>query len=245
MHSKTLLFELCSQSRESARAAERGGADRIELCSGLDLGGITPGPALIEDVIQAVSLPIHVLIRPRPGDFVYSSPELTLMLRQVEQAKQAGAAGVTLGVLLAGGRVDVERTLALVEHARPMQVTFHRAFDETRDLGEALEDVILTGADYLLTSGGVCDVLAGAETIARLARQAGERIQIIAGGGLRLASLPEVIRRSGIFAVHGSLTRESGNGASFVPDALERDIREAVRLLRAHSAGLAQRPMTI
>lgn len=228
-----LFFEACVESLQATRAAEFGGADRIELCSRLDCGGVTPAPALMIAVVSAVSIPVHVLIRPRAGDFVYSMEERDAMRRQIDAAREAGASGVALGVLRAEERVNVEATRALIEYARPMDVTFHRAFDETADLSGALEEVIESGADSLLTSGGAQDVLSGAGSIAELAQQARGRIQIIAGGGLRLSNLSEVVRRSGVYALHGSLTRES-HAANGVPDArlLERSVRDAIRLLR-------------
>jgi len=150
---KTYLFELCAESVQAAQAAELGGADRIELCSQLSIGGVTPSEELIAAVIRAVSIPVHVLIRPRGGDFVYSPAEFDQMRRQIDHVKQAGAAGIAIGVLLPDGNVDLERSRELVRHARPLSVTFHRAFDETANLTGALESVIQTGADCLLTSG--------------------------------------------------------------------------------------------
>jgi copper homeostasis protein len=240
---KNFLFELCAESLEAARAAEFGGADRIELCSELSKGGMTPAIDLTTAVIEALTIPVHVLIRPRAGDFVFSQQEFGLMERQIKQARQAGAAGVAIGVLLPDGRVDVERSRKLVELGRPMKVTFHRAFDEAADLDEALEAVIQTGADCLLTSGGAADVLAGADRIARLHTQAGTRLEIMAGGGLQLANLVEVVRRTGVSSLHGSLTRNaysdernlahSTNGRFVSSDAaLEAKVRELVRLLR-------------
>lgn len=229
----TPLFELCAESVEAARAAQAGGADRIELCSGLAVGGITPDAKLIAASLAAVSIPVYVLIRPRSGSFVYTTEEFELMRRQIEEAKSAGASGVAIGMLLSDGRVDVEGTRKLIEWARPMKATFHRAFDETPDLCEALESVIATGADSLLTSGGAAEVLRGAESIGSLARLAGGRIHILAGGGLRLATLTEVVRKSGNFSLHGSLTRKNGNRTPQAAQALlEADVREAVRLLR-------------
>jgi copper homeostasis protein len=241
----TLLFELCAESVEAASAAQTGGADRIELCSALASGGLTPDPALLAASIAAVSIPVYVLIRPRSGDFVFSSEEFALMQQQVEQAKSAGASGVAVGVLLADGRVDVERTGTLIELARPMKATFHRAFDETPDLCEALEDVIETGADGLLTSGGAAEVLGGADCIGSLVRMAGERLHVIAGGGLRLATLAEVVRRSGNFSLHGSLTRKNGHGDPQAARArLEADVREAVRLLQRKYREMADGAMS-
>jgi copper homeostasis protein len=207
---KNFLFELCAENVEAAQAAEAGGADRIELCSQLSIGGVTPDADLIAAAVQALSIPVHILIRPRGGDFVFSASEFAQMRHQIEQAQRVGAAGVAIGMLLPNGRVDVERSRELVRLARPMNVTFHRAFDETADLSQALEDVIQTGADCLLTSGGAPDVLAGAESIARLRIQARERLDIMAGGGLKLANLAEVVCRTGVSYLHGSLTRRNG-----------------------------------
>jgi copper homeostasis protein len=233
----TAFFELCAESREAACAAEAGGADRIELCTELASGGLTPCAELIAASVSALSIPVYVLIRPRAGSFVFSAEEFALMRRQIEEAKEVGASGVALGVLREDGRVDVERTRELVDLARPMAATFHRAFDETPDLEESLERVIETGAEGLLTSGGAREVLGGAESICGLRRQAGDRIDIIAGGGLKLETLPEVVRRSGVFCLHGSLKRkQNGHAAEEDAAALEADVREAVRLLRRELA---------
>jgi len=236
----SLLFELCADSLEAAVIAQAAGADRMELCQELAIGGVTPSDSLLAATLRAVSIPVYVLIRPRGGDFVYTSAEFEQMRGQIEHAKGAGAAGVAIGVLLPDGRVDVERTQELVELARPLHVTFHRAFDETRDLDEALEDVILTGADCLLTSGGAANVLEGAEQIGRLNRLAGDRLEVMAGGGLRLANLPEVVRRSRVTCLHGSLSRARNNGANGSggtaavgqKTVYEEDVREAIRLLQ-------------
>jgi copper homeostasis protein len=229
-----VFFELCVETLKAGRAAEAGGADRIELCSALDLGGMTPIAELQAENLRALSIPVYVLIRPRSGDFCFSPEEFNTMRQQTEQAKEAGASGIAVGVLLKDGRIDVERTRELVELARPLAVTFHRAFDGSPDLHEALEQVIETGADSLLTSGGAADVLTGAELIGSLKEQAGERIQIIAGGGLKLESLVEVVRRAGVYSLHGSLTRKNGNHSSATNgNTLEADVREAIRLLNA------------
>jgi len=237
-------FELCAESLESALSAMRGGADRIELCEELSIGGMTPNEALIRCVLQAVSIPVHVLIRPRGGDFCYTSVEFETMRQQIEWLKVAGAPGVVVGVLLHDRRVDIRRSRELVELARPMKVTFHRAFDETPNLVEALEAVIETGADCLLTSGGEPNVLEGATALARLLGQARARIEIMAGGGLTLANMVEVLERSGVGYLHGSLRRRGPAGGREAIDQrepnnsaalLEADVRTAVKLLRAHS----------
>jgi copper homeostasis protein len=243
---KVPLFELCVTNLEAARAAESGGADRIELCSQLSHGGVTPDLELMRAAIQAVSIPIYVLIRPRTGDFLFSPTEFDQMKCQIEQAKATGASGVAIGVLLPDGHVDVERTRELVALAKPLNVTFHRAFDETPDIAEALEDVIRCGVDCLLTSGGEPDVLTGAESIARLCKLASGRLDVMAGGGLQLTSLVEVLRRTGVCCLHGSLarrlvTRDDGGARPKLQSrsgsvVSEADVREAVRLLHREFA---------
>jgi copper homeostasis protein len=249
------LFELCAETEQAAQAAQSGGATRIELCSQLSIGGVTPSEELTTAVIRALSIPVHVLIRPRGGDFVYSPAEFDRMRQQIEHVKQAGAAGIAVGVLLPDGHVDVERSRELISLARPLSVTFHRAFDETVDVNDALESVIHTGADCLLTSGGAPDVLTGANSIARLRRQAAGRLEIMAGGGLRLANLAEVVRLTGVTYLHGSLTRKNvaptpadtenngnhssnGHAASHPPPVLVADVREAIRLLSEEVAAM-------
>lgn len=232
------LLELCAEGLEAAEVAQAGGADRVELCARLAIGGLTPELAETAATVRALSIPVHVLIRPRGGDFLFSAGEFSQMQHQVEQAKRVGASGVVVGVLLPDGRVDVARSRALVELARPMSVTFHRAIDETPDLNEALEAAIETGADCLLTSGGAPDVLRGADSLARLRTQAGSRIQIIAGGGLRLTNLVEVVRRTGVSHVHGSLIhRIAAPGTGEKAGLRVEDVREAVSLLRREFAG--------
>lgn len=231
-----MLFELCAENLESGLAAEEGGADRIELCADLSVGGITPSAEMMGEALRILDIPIHVLIRPRAGDFVFSSSEFDCMRRQIEAAKRAGASGIATGILLPDGRVDIDRTRELIDLARPMDVTFHRAFDESVELTQALEDVIETGADSLLTSGGAADVLSGAATIRALSEQAAGRIPLMAGGGLRLENLAEVVRLSGVLSLHGSLSRRKGKAAA---PAQAADVREAVRLLREQAAELA------
>ena len=247
---KAYRFELCAESLEAAQAAQAGGADRLELCTELAISGVTPSRTLLADTLKAVSIPVHVLIRPRGGDFVYSETEFALMRRQIQEAKDLGAAGVAVGILLPNGQVDVLRTRELIELARPMCVTFHRAFDEvasydevtnnddrTADVeqifGQALEDVIRTGADCLLTSGGAANVLEGAEQIGRLQAQAGDRLEIMAGGGLKLSNLSEVVRISRVTSLHGSLSRARAvTPAQNSQSILINDLREAIRMLQ-------------
>jgi copper homeostasis protein len=200
-----IVFELCAETMEACLAAREGGADRIELCSGLSEGGITPSHGLVRAAVSRSGLPVHVLVRPRGGSYVYSADEVAVMAEDVLHAKALGAAGVVVGLLLPSGRVDSDAVRRLVELARPMEVTFHRAFDSTPSLREALEDVIATGCKRVLTSGGHLDVVLGADTLAALVAQAGDRIDVAVGGGLRLRNAAMLARRTGASHFHGSL----------------------------------------
>ena len=240
---QAMIFELCAETIDACLAARGGGAHRIELCSGLSEGGITPSHGLIRDAVERSGLPVHVLVRPRGGDFVYSAFEIGVMRRDILHIKELGAAGVVLGILLPNGQVDVEATRALVQLARPLEVPFHRAFDTTPSLQQALEDVIATGADRLLTSGGQPDVVAGAAALAELVRLAGERIEIVVGGGLRLQNAASLAQATHARHFHGSLRRglkqagspsevvgeRSPDGPGYVVDA--EDVRTLIKCL--------------
>jgi copper homeostasis protein len=226
---RDILFELCAETLPDCLAARDGGAQRIELCSNLDVGGLTPAPSLVREAIAQADLPIHVMVRPRAGDFHYSGTEFSTMRDTILQMKSCGATGVVFGLLHPDGTVDIERTLALVILARPMQVTFHRAFDETPDLSQALEDVLATGCDRILTSGGQPDVLAGAPRLAQLVTQSHNRIAIAAGGGLRHNNAAEVSRLTQAVHFHGSLRRRLSATETIV-DA--EDIRSIIDALR-------------
>ncbi len=198
------LCEVCIDSVEGALAAAQGGAERLELCAGLVEGGVTPSPGMLHLVRQSTSLRLHVLIRPRGGDFFYSDLEFAVMQHDILAAKQAGADGVVLGLLLLDGQVDARRTSELAELARPMAVTFHRAFDLCRDPAEALEKLIELKIERLLTSGQKPDALQGQACIAGLVRQSGGRIAILAGGGINAANVGGLVAATGVQEVHFS-----------------------------------------
>src|SRR5579864_8529407 len=188
-----ILLEVCVDSIDSALAADRGGADRIELCSSLLEGGLTPSPGVISTVLGKVSLGVFVMIRPRGGDFCYSDDEFRAMEQDVRTAKQLGADGVVFGILKEDGRIDAARTHRLLEVARPLKVTFHRAFDMSRDLSESLEDVIRAGVDRVLTSGGEQNVELGQAKIAQLHRQAENRVIVMPGSGITEQNVRQLI----------------------------------------------------
>jgi copper homeostasis protein len=200
------LLEISVETLEGALAAERGGADRIELCADLSLGGVTPGADLLRAVRAQVRIPIFSMVRPRAGDFVYSTAEFTEMKRAIADAKESGMDGVVLGVLTKNHRIDIERTRELVELAKPLSVTYHRAFDEIADLRQALEEVIQSGAKRILTSGGAKSALEGAAVLAELIAAGGKRIVIVPGAGISAANIRQIAQRTRAREFHSGLS---------------------------------------
>lgn len=198
------LLEIAANSVASALAAEAGGAARVELCSALEAGGLTPSHAAIAIARERLTIPIHVLIRPRAGDFVFDDLECEVMRCDIEICRVLGCAGVVIGVLTADGDVDAARCRALMDAARGMSVTFHRAFDFVRDPERALETVIALGCERLLTSGQAADALAGAATIRKLVDQARGRITIMPGGGIDAHNIAAIAQATGAREFHAS-----------------------------------------
>ena len=203
----TILVEACVDSVASARAAERGGAGRVELCDALFDGGTTPSAGMIGACKEAVSIPVFVMIRPRGGGFVYAEAERDVMRRDIVVARELGAAGVVIGGLLPNGAVDLALVEMLVEAARGLPVTFHRAFDLTPDLEASLESLAGAGVQRVLTAGGAPTAAEGATALARLVRSAGSRVVVMAGGGVREENVRTLVSISGVREVHVRLTR--------------------------------------
>ena len=229
--SRPIVFELCAETLDACIAARKGGADRIELCTALDVGGLTPDHELVAEAVHRSGLPVHVMLRPHADGFHYSAADFDSICEELHHARRLGVSGVVFGILHADGTVDVERTRTLVDLAGPLETTFHRAFDTTPDLAQALEDVISTGCDRLLTSGGAPDVLTGADALARLVTQAADRIQIAAGGGLRLGNAQAVARITQTRHFHGSLQKPATSPGLRLPISVE-DIRKITRILQ-------------
>lgn len=177
--------EVCVESAEAAQAAEAGGADRVELCAAMEVGGLTPSGRAVAETRRRLKIPFRVLIRPRAGDFVYTEAEFVKMINSVDMARDLGASGVVLGVNRPSGVVDLERTERLVGGTGWMGVTFHKAFDELVDPFAALEALASLGIDRVLTSGGAATAREGLPRLAELVRRSAGRITIMAGGRLR------------------------------------------------------------
>jgi copper homeostasis protein len=209
------ILEICIDSVESAVNAQTAGADRVELCSNLSEGGTTPSYGTIVAVRNNLDIGLNVIIRPRGSDFLYSDTEFDSMRRDIEICGEAGANGIVTGILQADGNIDIERTSYLIEFARPMSVTFHRAFDMCPDPLKGLEDIICTGADRILTSGQRDNSADGAPAIAQFIKQAGNRIILMPGGGINEFNIGNIARITGAKEFHMTARTEIGSEMIF------------------------------
>ena len=191
-----MSIEACVDSVESAVAAENGGAERIELCAALLEGGLTPSAGAIAFAREKIGIGLHVITRPRGGDFLYTDDEHAVMLRDIDAAKNTGADGVVVGVLDANAHVDEARTRELLESARPVSVTFHRAFDMTCDPLAALETLVDLGIDRILTSGQEESAMAGLELLSDLVKRAGGRIIITPAGNIHETNVEKIAKET-------------------------------------------------
>jgi copper homeostasis protein len=222
------LLEVTVESVAGARAALAGGAGRLELCTGLAQGGLTPSAGLLAEVSEAVSLPLFVLIRPRPGDFLYDAGDLAVMRRDIVESARHGADGVVIGALDGSGAVDRVMVRALIEAARPMAVTFHRAVDVARDLDEALDALLDLGVERVLSSGQARTAEEGIPVLARMVRKDPARLTVIAAGGVRAANARRIVAETGVREIHSSAA---------VPRSVMHPGREGITLGRAGDEG--------
>jgi copper homeostasis protein len=214
-----MRYEICLESADDVAAAAEAGADRVELCAALFEGGITPSAGMIEQAVATADgrIRVHVIIRPRGGDFIYTPSEAEVMLRDIRTVKAAGADGVVIGALTPDAEIDTELCARLVEAARPLSVTFHRAFDVTRTPEKAFEDVIALGVDRLLTSGAAPSALEGADLIARLVEKAAGRIIVMPAGGINERSAARVAEQTGAQELHFTASEAVHSKTRFQP----------------------------
>ena len=209
------ILEICAGSVESAIAARDGGAQRIELCAALEVGGVTPSAGLIAEARKIDGLTLNVIIRPRGGDFLYNEYETACMEQDIRTCKQLGVDGVVIGALTADGDIDTVLCKRLIAAAKGMSITFHRAFDMCRDPKKALEELIAMGCDRVLTSGQAATAEAGIPLLKELVQQAGRRIIIMPGCGVNSNNAAAILSATGATEIHASARKSVGSGMKF------------------------------
>lgn len=209
------ILEICAGSVESAIAARDGGAQRIELCAALEVGGVTPSAGLIAEARKIDGLTLNVIIRPRGGDFLYNEYEAACMEQDIRTCKQLGVDGVVIGALTADGDIDTVLCKRLIAAAKGMSITFHRAFDMCRDPKKALEELIVMGCDRVLTSGQAATAEAGIPLLKELVQQAGRRIIIMPGCGVNSNNAAAILNATGTTEIHASARKSVGSGMKF------------------------------
>jgi copper homeostasis protein len=243
------MLEICIDGVASARAAASGGADRVELCANLPEGGTTPSAGMIRAVRSAFTSGLMVMIRPRGYDFLYSEDEMLVMLHDIQVARELGADGIVIGCLTRSGQVDTRSCERLLSAAGSLDVTFHRAFDMTRSLPEALEDTIALGIKRILTSGGQPDVSVGAPMIRDLVRQSAGRASIMPGGGVTELNLAQIVKTTGVREIHLSARHTVRSGMEFLNPhcsmgACSKDHEYEWREASAEKISLARKALT-
>ncbi len=205
-----MLLEICANSHKSALNAQEANADRIELCSELSVGGVTPSYGLLKQVVDTLSIPVFVLIRPRSGNFTYSDEEFDIMKHNIQLCKKFGCAGIVSGVLNKNNSIDIDRTKELIELSKPIEFTFHRAFDCVPNPFEALEQLINVGASRILTSGQETSAEKGIEMLKKLNKQANGRIIILPGSGIN-AENAKLFKEARFPEIHSSASKTIQN----------------------------------
>jgi len=217
-----MIIEICANSYESAKAAQEGGANRIELCTDLSVGGLTPSRKLIRKVIAELNIPVHVLIRPRGGNFVYSEEEIEAMLDAIAFCKKLGCSGIVSGVLTSENTIDEKATRQLIAASEGMEFTFHRAFDVVKDPSEAIETVVQLGATRLLSSGQQNKAIDGIEMLKQLKSLSEGKLQIMPGSGINSENALG-FKKAGFKMIHFSATKKD-KGASNEAGLFEKKV---------------------
>jgi copper homeostasis protein len=211
----SMIYEICVDSVAGVRAAKAAGAQRVELCADLLEGGVTPSLGTIRQARKVSGIDLNVMIRPRGGDFLFDDDEFATMRADIETAKAEGADGAVIGLLTAAGEIDAERTRALIALARPLSVTFHRAFDVAADPFQAIETLIELGADRVLTSGQEATVLEGLPLIVELMKRAVDRIVIMPGGGITARNVERIVAAARPHEIHFAALEPAASGMRF------------------------------
>ncbi len=241
------LLEIACYNIDSAIKAAKAGANRIELCENHFEGGTTPSYGTTVSAVETLNIPVNVIIRPRGGDFVYSGSEFDVMKKDIKTVKQAGANGIVTGILNENGTVDFERMKEIIELARPMEITFHRAFDVSRNPWESLEVLLKLGVDRLLTSGMKPSAAAGTDLIAEMINKTNGKIIIMPGGGIRPDNLKKLALKTGATEFHSSAISfikgkntgkkvkmgDNDNDDSKIVTVDEEVIREMIKILKS------------
>lgn len=232
MKSNKLNVEICAHTITSALVAQDGGADRIELCTAIEVGGLTPSPATIMEVRKRLTIDICVLIRPRSGDFLYSDLEYDIIKKDILFCKNNGVDGVVVGILNEHKELDNEKMRELALLARPMQIACHRAFDQTPDGFKAMETLIELGYDRILTCGQAGDVVAGKEKLRQLVEKANGRIAIMPGNGVTVDNISDIVSYTKVKDIHLTAKKlvisqmRGREGSLFVKDAIDNNYYE-------------------
>jgi copper homeostasis protein len=222
------VIEIATTDFTTTESAVEGGADRIELCSALNEGGITPSFGLIKQCRKAFDVALFPIIRPRAGDFLYTDEEFELMKSDVLLSKQSGCEGVVIGLLKKDGTIDLERTAALIELAYPLEVTFHRAFDRCKDPFQALEELIEIGCQRILTSGQKQTAPEGIDMISKLIKEADDRIIVMPGSGVRKDNIKMIADNTGAIEFHSSLKGQTSSKMNFIHHSFNETFNPAI-----------------
>lgn len=239
-----ILLEVCVEDADGLKAAVDGGADRIELCAALSVGGLTPSPGLMA-MAGSLDIPVYAMIRPRPGDFIFGTKDIDVMRAEIDAVRSAGLSGVVLGASRPGGALDTATLRVLVEHSAGLGLTLHRAFDLVPDFAEAIDVAVDLGFERVLTSGGAKTAFDGLEALAVISTAAKGRLSIMPGSGVNRQTIEAILSRLSVSEVHSSCSmNEPAHDLrlvtlGFVAPAMKRTDKEMVRNLKARLETLA------